>query len=96
MQNNTEEGSNRELYRPPMRSKKFVNGVPEGWNKDLWNALTQKLNSLSKEEILKAYDTLGIHFSGPAEEISKDDLIGAADELIPDEAMRLFGIDLEK
>lgn len=79
------------LHKKPIKKIHFsLDGVPEKWDKDLWENLIKKLESMNKNEILKVYNDLGIIFHVPVNNLTKDDLIGVADELIPEDVKKYF------
>lgn len=54
--------------------------TPKGWSPDVWHTFNAKMETMSKEELLKAFEDLDLVFEEP-EELTKEDIIEIADEL---------------
>lgn len=64
--------------------------APKGWTPDIWKKFNEKIETMSKEDIIKTFHDLGLDFQEPKEKLTKDGIIAVADELSEDDVKAYF------
>ncbi|KKT43927.1 MAG: hypothetical protein UW32_C0001G0519 [Candidatus Wolfebacteria bacterium GW2011_GWE2_44_13] len=65
--------------------------TPEGWHAEAWEAFNAKMKTMSKEELIKAFEDLDLVFEEP-EELTAEDVISIADVLSEEDVRAYFKI----
>ncbi|HBI25349.1 MAG: hypothetical protein UT41_C0001G0542 [Candidatus Wolfebacteria bacterium GW2011_GWC2_39_22] len=65
--------------------------TPEGWHAEAWESFNTKMKTMSKEELIKAFEDLDLVFEEP-EALEAEDIISIADVLSEEDVRAYFKI----